>query len=100
MAALACPSWPPTSRLLDRGIAASLYCPLCHFPAALPPASYEQDQGPAPEAGPSERAVRVGAMALGIMSRLIQVVRMLHQVGSPPAAHESKMAHALPAALA
>lgn len=40
--------------------------------------------GDAPAVPPSDTpAVRVGALALGIMSRLIQVVRMLHQVGWP-----------------
>lgn len=31
--------------------------------------------------GSTSTAMRVGALSLGIMSRLIQVVRMLHQVG-------------------
>ncbi|KAL4419625.1 hypothetical protein ABPG77_008566 [Micractinium sp. CCAP 211/92] len=41
----------------------------------------ENRGGDAPAVPPSDTpAVRVGALALGIMSRLIQVVRMLHQV--------------------
>lgn len=37
---------------------------------------------PQPNAGGGvSTAMRVGALSLGIMSRLIQVVRMLHQVG-------------------
>ena len=39
--------------------------------------------GEAPAGPPKDTSVRVGALALGIMSRLIQVVRMLHQVGGP-----------------
>ncbi|KAL4443214.1 hypothetical protein ABPG75_010969 [Micractinium tetrahymenae] len=40
----------------------------------------ENQGGEAPAGPPKDTAVRVGAPALGVMSRLIQVVRMLHQV--------------------
>lgn len=75
---------PVESHELAAGRDGQLCCPVCLFALQrCPPASGcpPQDGGAGPAASPRESAVRVGAMALGIMSRLIQVVRMLHQVG-------------------
>lgn len=77
---------PCSSGLLDRGgcrARCAAHAARRPRPDPRPPACARRNPLPQESAATGPKtgaAVRVGAMALGVMSRLIQVVRMLHQV--------------------